>query len=494
MCHLAIIFRPLGGFWDFRRMSAIARLCALACAAALLLLGATARANVPGGVVGTSGTYAAVTITTNTGAGTVTLANGLVTAVIDIATAQILTLTYAGYQVTSGGTAANDAFYWQGQNSVGEQTGEDGILTVVTNPSSNGGASADIMISDLYSNHTATTDSPDDAYHHFTMFQGSPGIYVTEAMSRPATYPAGGADIPSFTGKLASSPFNWLSQDGAGQNVLMPTDSATTWVEGINYSPVEVSLVNSGLLNGRFNCKYNYADDLGLLSVTGWCCNDQTSTPNIGIWVIHPSTEFNACGPKHPEIQSQILNLNVTFKGVHFGFGSDLSFAADEPWTHVCGPFFLYMNRAPATAVVTGSNPALTGTAQVALYADAQAQAAAEKAAWPYSWVNDARWVPASGRGTVTGTIVISDSGNPLASASNMWVGVAIQPTSTESPVPTDFQFWGKTYQFWTKTGANGSFTIPNVIAGSNYTPFRIRSRLHWAASIAASDWRNRSF
>jgi len=337
MSHLALILRPIRRLWHFCRISANARLCAFACVAALPLLGTTARANVPGGVIGSSGTYAAVTVTTNTSAGTVTLANGLVTAVIDINTAQILTLTYASYQVTSGGTASDDAFYWQGQNSVGEQTGAFGILTVLTNS----GTCGDIMISDLYSNHTSSTDSPDDAYRHFTMFQGSPGVYVTEAMSRPTTYPAGGADIPSFTGKLAATPFNWISQDGAGQNVLMPTDSATTWVEGINYSPVEVSLVNSGLLNGRFNCKYNYADDLGLLSVTGWCCNDQTSSPNIGIWVIHPSTEFNACGPKHPEIQSQILNLNVTFKGVHFGFGSDLSFAADEPWTHVCGPFFL---------------------------------------------------------------------------------------------------------------------------------------------------------
>jgi autotransporter-associated beta strand protein len=450
-------------------------LCIRFCVLALFtlpFLTRSVRANVPGGVIGTSGTYPAVTLVTNSSAGTVTMSNGIVTAVIDINTAQVLTLTYAGYQVTSGGTGADDDFFWQGQNSVGEQTGGFGVLTVVANPATNSGTEADIMISDLYSNHTSSTDSPDDAYHHYTMFQGSPGLYVTEVMARPNTYPAGGADIPSFTAGLSGSPFNWIAQDGAGQNVLMPTDSTTNWVAGINYSPKEVTLVNSGLLNGRFNCKYNYSDDLGLLSVSGWCCNDQTSTPNIGIWAIRPSTEFNACGPKHPEIQSQLMNLNVTFKGVHFGFGSDLSFAAGETWNHVCGPIFIYLNRAPATTVVTGSNPALTGTAQVSLFADAQAQAAAEKGAWPYSWLNDSHWVPASGRGIVSGTLVISDSGNPLASASNMWIGVAQQPSSTESPVPTDFQVWGKGYQFWTKTNANGSFSIPNVIAGSNYTLF----------------------
>jgi autotransporter-associated beta strand protein len=397
------------------------------------------------------------------------MANGLVTAVISISTGQILTLTYAGHQVTGGGTGADDAFFWQGQNSVGEQTGANGVLSVVTNSST----CAEISIAILYSNQGNTSDSPDDSYCHFTMFQGSPGIYVTQIMSRPSTYPAGGADIPSFTGELASTPFNWLAQNSAGQNVLMPTDSdSADWIEGINYSPVEVSLVNSGLLDGRFNCKYNYSGDLGLLNVTGWCCNDQTSTPNIGVWVIHPSNEYFSCGPKHPEILCQLMNFNITFKGVHFGFGSDLSMAAGETWTRVCGPFFIYLNQAPATTVVSGSNPALTGTAQVALYADAQAQATAEKGAWPYSWFSNSSYVPTSGRGSVTGTLVISDSGNPLASASNMWIGVAIQPNSTESPVPTDFQAWGKGYQFWTKTGANGSFTIPNVIAGSNYTLF----------------------
>ena len=33
-----------------------------------------------------------------------------------------------------------------------------------------------------------------------------------------------------------------------------------------------------------------------------------------------------------------------------------------------------------------------------------------------------------------------------------------------------DFQQWAKPYQFWVKTGANGNFIIPGVIAGGNYT------------------------
>src|SRR5262249_51419028 len=50
--------------------------------------------------------------------------------------------------------------------------------------------------------------------------------------------------------------------------------------------------------------------------------------------------------------------------------------------------------------------------------------------------------------------------------------GVQQQPASTDPTPATDFQLWGKTYQFWTHTDANGNFFIPNVVAGTNYTLF----------------------
>src|SRR6201999_4407510 len=57
---------------------------------------------------------------------------------------------------------------------------------------------------------------------------------------------------------------------------------------------------------------------------------------------------------------------------------------------------------------------------------------------------------------------------NPNASASNLWVGVVQQPVTTTATY--DFQEWMKPYQFWVHADANGNFTIPNVIAGNNYT------------------------
>ena len=424
----------------------------------LLLFTTPAFANIPGGG---NGTGANVTITTNTGANTITMANGIVTAVINYSTSQILQLTYLGHQITSGGTAGNSAFYWQGQNSVGEQTGGGGILSVLVNPATNSGNFAEICIANLYANQNDTNAYAADAYYYFAMGRGTPGLYVAEDMERStntgSALVSGGADIPSLTGKMDGSFFNWMGQD-SGRHLLRqgPSDIA---IPGINNSPKEVTLLTNGLLAGQFECKYNYSGDLNSLHFFGWCST--TLNPNFGAWMIHPSSEYFSSGPKHPEIIGQIDMFNCTFKSVHFGFGSDLNFTNGETWSHVCGPLFLYFNQVPSST----ANP------QNVLYADAAAQSVAESGAWPYTWfAADTNYAQASGRGTVTGKLVINDSGNPNASAAGMWVGVEQQPPSSLNPPTTDFQTFSKYLEFWVQTDTNGNFSIPNVVAGNNYT------------------------
>ena len=106
--------------------------------------------------------------------------------------------------------------------------------------------------------------------------------------------------------------------------------------------------------------------------------------------------------------------------------------------------------------------------ASSALYSDAVAQAVAEQTAWPYSWFTNTNYAGASTRGAVSGTIIINDTYNPNASPAGLWVGVVQQPSTTSATY--DFQKWMKPYQFWVKTDSNGDFTIPNAIAGTNYT------------------------
>jgi rhamnogalacturonan endolyase len=139
----------------------------------------------------------------------------------------------------------------------------------------------------------------------------------------------------------------------------------------------------------------------------------------------------------HREILARRTRLNAPFAGAHFGFSNGETYAAGETMSRVCGPFFLYFNKA------SGAAP------QATIFADAQAQAQAERDAWPDSWFTDSNYIQSPGHGTVTGKIIINDSGNPYASAGNLWVSVAETPASSLSPATADFQFFGKQYQYW---------------------------------------------
>jgi len=410
-----------------------------------------ARANGPGGGAGTG-----ANVTVSTTSANITLSNGLVTVVIAKATAQILTMTFNGVQASDGGTASNSAFYWQGSDQNGnEEIPSNCTYSLVTDPAGNGGNYCEISLKQTYPNSGATTNDPVDSDFRFSLFRGSTGIYVTEVISRSAAYPAGIANPYSHTLKL-NSQWNWLAEDPGPNRAMYSTTDLADGLSGVNFAPKEVTLLTTGTYAGQFDCKYNYAGDLGTINASGWI----NTNANTGIWLIFPSHEYYNGGPRHPELLSQIQLINQPFNGGHFGFSADLNFAAGETWTKVYGPYLIYMNSVPAN----------TADPQVALFNDAQAQALAEQGAWPYSWFSNAAYVQAAGRGTVTGHLVINDSGNPFASSAGMWVGVIQQPPSTTGV--TDFQAWGKTYQYWVKADANGNFAIPHVVAGANYTLF----------------------
>src|SRR5579863_9400844 len=89
----------------------------------------SALANIPGGGNG-SGPAVALIFNTNANPPTVTMSNGIVTAVIDTYSSQILQLIYNGNQLTGGGTGGNNDINWQGQGPVGVQEGANGVLSV----------------------------------------------------------------------------------------------------------------------------------------------------------------------------------------------------------------------------------------------------------------------------------------------------------------------------------------------------------------------------
>jgi rhamnogalacturonan endolyase len=419
----------------------------------LLFAGVSVLGNIPGGGTGTG---PAVTVTDN-GDGTVTMANGTISIHIVKNGASINQINYTynngggtrTQQLLSGGKDGGE-FYWE----FGGWGGNPWVYSLVTN----NGSYAEV---DIYSD-SATNGLVDI---HFSMLRGSPGFYVTPIWShRPQD---GAIGTGEERDNIYIAPyFNWMSVNDQVQRE-----------EGLNstyspsfYSPQENSLVTSGPQQGTYEDKYKWSADFGVERVWGWSSVSDAafgvSGQNLGIWHIVASSEFYNGGPLKPELNdAPMVNM---INGGHYYFGNDSGFADGESWTRVSGPYFIYVNNVTNTL----TDPVQTSQA---LYADAKVQAAAEATAWPYGWMNNANYAPASQRGTITGQIVINDIFNPNASASNLWVGVVQQPGVTINNV-YDFQLWEKPYQFWTKSDASGNFVISNVVAGNNYTLYAFGS------------------
>jgi autotransporter-associated beta strand protein len=413
----------------------------------LLLGGGQLVANVPGGG---SGTGPNVTLVDN-GDGTVTMANGIVSIVITKSDATIHQINYtynnsgtpATYNVLSGGNNGGQ-FYWE---FGGFSSGSAAYSVVANTPDY---AEVDLLFS------SASSGSVDI---HFSMPRGATGFYVTPIWIHDASDAAmsmGECRDNIYSGSI----FNWMSVD-ATRNRLMSVSSSAGSV-GVQGAPVECSLWTNGIYAGQYEDKYKYTADYGTQRVWGWS-SVGTGGKNIGLWDVAGSVEYYPGGPMKRELMCHIgTTILNTPHGSHFGGGTDSQWNSGEVWAKACGPHFIYCNA--ITNAITGTNAAAQ-----ALYGDALAQADAEASAWPYAWFNNPNYTPASGRGAVKGQIVINDIYNPNASASNLWVGVEQQPNPS-STVTYDFQKWYKPYQFWVKTDANGNFSIPNVIAGANYT------------------------
>ena len=384
-------------------------------------------------------------VTASKGNGTYTLANGTVSIVITCADGSIKSWTYNGTDVLAGGDSGGQV-YW-------ELEAGNGSCTLTADPASNGGDQAEVRI------HTTGSTNNLDVDIDYALLRGSSGFYATGILTHPATYAAtSGGEWRSnvYNGSI----FDWNSLD-ALRNGADSAGGATGWLDttkpdwengkAVAGAPAEVELAPSGV----YVCKYSWTADWGDTDAWGW----SSSSKNIGMFIALGSKEYYNGGPKKRELMGSMLDgpdlLNM-LGGSHYAQDEIAeTIAAGTAQSKVYGPFFYYNNSVPAG----------TANANTVLFADAIAQAQAEQAAWPYPWfVNpanaDGNYVPESGRGTVTGTLTIDDKGVPDASPGDMWIGLA-----PDDGLDPQAQFF--TYQYWVRTGCDGSFTIPHVIAGS---------------------------
>ena len=406
-----------------------------------------ALANNPGG---TDGTGPDVTVT-NDGDGTITLQNGIVSLVVTITNSRIHTLSY-----TPAGTSTpisvlvNDQYYYGGFQAYSGGTfnfdASGYTYALATDPATNGNSYADVEL-------TNATPSYGVIETHFCLQRGSPGFYSTAILYHRPQDIALGTNAFSLITRVTNT-FNWLTSD-ALRNLFIGTPFSSA-VTPIPTAAHEMAINLNGSLAGQYSDKFLYAQDHGDQQAWGWS-SVGSGGKNVGVWMMS-SLEFNDGGPLKRDVGPYPLNgaqlLTHYLSSEELNQGRDGNFIAGETWTKVFGPWFTYLN----STSTTGSSAAAQ-----ALHQDAVNQAAAEKGAWPYSWFKNSNYVPASGRGIVTGTLVVNDPANPHPNLNGTWVGVVAQPQT--STATYDFQEWMKCYQYWVKTDATGTFSIPNLIA-----------------------------
>jgi rhamnogalacturonan endolyase len=365
---------------------------------------------------------------------TVTLANGIVSAVITKSNGKCTDLRQIGGAnlLANGGQIYFDA-----------------------NGATNGGASLyDPFVGSAYRVVTNTPTRVEIALNdtdlvgfnvelHYTLRSGDSGLYVHTVWRHGPGNPQVQFEQSRMVIRCDPDVFTqaYTSAEKTGQMIapILLQTNLPTIMDATYQLPLNSGYTNAtGFTEDHFPVytKYDWSDYMENHTIHG------LSGETTGLWMIMGSVEYFNGGPTK---QNQKVHGTDTtplmlwvFHGQHFG-SSKIEKLAGEPWDKIMGPYFIYVN---------------SGTNAAQLWQDAQDKAAAERTAWPYSWVTETNYPIA--RGSVSGRLHI------LGESSSNALMVLAQPGSY-------WQWQSEGYQFWTRAAADGSFTIPKVRPG-NYT------------------------
>jgi rhamnogalacturonan endolyase len=415
-----------------------------------------------------------------------TLANGLVTAKIEKASGDLVSLRYQGLELMASGRGSMGG-YW---SSVGRtRPGGEHTAVVRVNPATNGGTLAEISC--RTANVAGAPDAPLDIDIRYALIPGEPGIFTYCEWTHHAGYPPFSVGEARYCLKLNPAIFDFLTVDENRRRVM---PSGADWDRGAPTNLKEARLMTTGVHKGEVEHKYDYSAVFSETPAYGW----SSTRHNVGLWIINPSLEYLGGGPTKAELTGHLdVNPGGTptllnmWLGSHYG-GTAFSVARDESWSKFIGPFLIYCNAARPGASVDAT--------QRVLWQEALARARAEEARWPYGWLVDSNYPRAWDRGAVSGQLVLHDPHDAAATMSNVWVGVtapdfapsfsgfgggwrggtnrfgrAGAPNAfaggaigrTGFPALQDWQRDAKHYQFWVRADAAGRFVIPNVRPGN---------------------------
>ncbi len=372
---------------------------------------------------------AAPAVTVTDDGATYTMANGYLTVKVNKRSGDLVSVKTSrtitpGIELM-GYVSGHHAGYWEQSPALAARE----VTAITIDPATVNGDRAEVSIkgyadgkSILGANPTAAGQEGGmiaDLEIRYTLERGAHGLYTYAIFTHQDTYPAGSVGESRFGCKLNGAVFDWLSIDDQ-RNALMPTGK--DWDEADDLNMKEARRLTTGIYKGRAEHKYDYSAKQSKIPAFGW----SSSKEKVGLYLINPSFEYLSSGPNHYELTGHLDDgdggdptILDYWRGTHYG-GSVLNFAANEYWTKVVGPIFIY--------VPTGKDPK-------ALFDEAKLQAKKEQARWPYSWVKGVDYTPASERATVQGRMKLIDPQSPTLKFTNLLVGLSF-PDQPAVPRP----------------------------------------------------------
>lgn len=388
------------------------------------------------------------------------LRNGTVTARVAKHSGDLLSLEFRGQEMLH--KSGRGAGYWSHNTALGKA-----VSRVSISPETNGGQRGEVAITALSEGKPLGSGPGGSAIAdieiRYAVERGSSGLFTYCIFEHRPNYPAFSLGEARFCIKLNDDLFDWMTVD-AKRDLKMPT--AYDWNHGTVMNMKEARRMNTGILKGKVEHKYDYSANQFDVRAWGW----SSSAKNLGLWLVNPSVEYLSGGPTKFELCAHRdatfgTNLDTPapptllnyWRSSHYG-GSSCVVREGEAWTKVIGPFLIYCNAASDRAE---------------LWPEALRRAEAETKSWPYEWVSGVDYPHRNERGTITGTLVLKDSTPNESRFSGLLVGLTpadyLLPAGRRMTRPqlVDWQKDAKGYQFWVRGDNSGRFSIPNVRPGT---------------------------
>ena len=272
------------------------------------------------------------------------------------------------------------------------------------------------------------TKSPLAIEYHYRMTKGDSGLYsyVVARNNTGKTYKVGELRTV-YRIDMDKLPYAYNSE----RQGLMPSSDH---MKAFKRLQDETYDMDDGYkyTNGTVYSKYDYCGYLKDNPLWGTYGNGK------GFWFIPVSNESYSGGPMKQELLVHYDGIILNYlTSAHFGTSV---FPIPKDWQKMYGPWYLYINDGPSDEAVIF---------------DARRRAAAEQGKSPYAWVNEPESLYPQVRGTVKGTLKLSNG------------GIVDRAQVILARPGADIVHERGSYIFYTDTDGQGNFTLDKVRPGT---------------------------